>query len=187
MATCLLHVKTRQCWERGWGLGHDTHLNNSIFIRFTGRLCGAGTHEDRPAAPQVRSPLRGGGPQAPAAPAPPGPRPQELLPLTGPLGHGCARDPRPGPQTPSTVLLRSSGSPWWLSASRWSPGLPRLSELRRWPRDRPGDGAGQRAPRLRPRRLIWAWLVPTADLDSVLVREIGGHRPAKHGLPWTAT
>ena len=60
VATCLLHVKTRQCWERGWGLGHDTHLNNSIFIRFTGRLCGAGTHEDRPAAPQVRSPLQGG-------------------------------------------------------------------------------------------------------------------------------
>lgn len=105
----------------GMGVGagsHDTHLNNSVFICLTGRLCGAGASAGRALTRTGQWPLRfgarsgGAGPHVPPTPALHRPRPQEPLPLTGPLGCGHAQDPRPGPQTPSTIPLRSSGSPW---------------------------------------------------------------------------
>lgn len=96
------------------------------------------------------------------------------------------RIPGQGPRHPAPSHSGARAAPGGLSASRRSSGRPRPSELRRWPGDGPGDGAGQRAPRIWPHRPIWAWLLPTADLDSVLVQEIGGQRPAKHGLLCTA-
>lgn len=81
----------------GMGVGagsHDTHLNNSVFICLTGRLCGADAHEDRPVAPQVRSPLRGGW-----APRTPNSRPAQATTPGAAAPHGTTWvRPCPGSQ-----------------------------------------------------------------------------------------
>ena len=97
VATRLLHMKPRQCWERGWGLGSRYSLKQQRFyLLHPRRLCGAGAraHKDGPEAPQVQSqeePARGAGPHAP--PAPHGPQPRSPAP------HGTTwEQPCPGPQ-----------------------------------------------------------------------------------------
>ena len=100
------------------------------------------------------------------------------------------RTPGQGPKHRALPPSGAQAAPGGLSASRGSPRVfsqqPRLSELRQWPGDGPADGAGQQMPGLQPRRPIWAWLLPVANLDSVLVQRMGGQRPAKHVLLWPA-
>lgn len=194
VATHLLHVKTRQCWERGWGWGSRYSLKQQRFyLPHPRHLCGAGAraHKDGPEAPQVQSeeePARGD--WAPGTPCPPWATAQEPLLRKGLPGSSRAQHSRPGPRTRAPAPSGAQAALGGLRASRWSPRVPsqrpRLSELRQWPGDGPGDGAGQRTPRLWPCRPIWAWLLPMAGLDSVLVQRMGGQRPAKHGLPWPA-
>lgn len=164
----------------GVGAGsHDTHLNNSVLSASPDASAGRTLTRTGQWPLQVRSPLRGAGPPTcPHSRPAQATTPRSRCPSRDHLGAAMPRIPGQGPQTPSTIPLRSSEQPLAGSASRWSPGRPRPSELRRWP------GTGQvmvlgSGHRIWPHRRSGPWLLPMADLDSVLVQEIGRAEASK--------